>query len=274
MDEDPDGKYPWIETSLWGGGCDLLYPCLDHPTLKPATSDLHYTVPAGLMAPGNGALVSKIDKDGWTTWNWHARSVHSYGSVLNVGPYKVMEGDYQSRFGNTIPMRFYYLPGEEQPAEELFAEFPQALDFFEAVIGPYPWPDQKMGAIRVPYSGLENQTLIGYSDPYPKTAFGWDSLLYHELSHEWFANQVSVANYDDLGSTRASAPTRSRSSRSIWAARSTTWRSSSHSAPASATTSHSSPERSDRRRRSMPNPPVRVATSIRKGAGWPTRCAS
>jgi aminopeptidase N len=41
----PDGTKPWIDTSLWGGGCDMLYPCLDHPTLKPATSDLHYTVP-------------------------------------------------------------------------------------------------------------------------------------------------------------------------------------------------------------------------------------
>ena len=194
----PDGKHPWIDTSLWGGGCDLLYPCLDHPTLKPATSDLHYTVPAGLMAPGNGALVSSVESNGWTTWNWHARSVHTYGSVLNVGPYKVMEGDYQSRFGNTIPMRFYYLPGEEKPAAELFAEFPQTLDFWEAVIGPYPWADQKMGVIRVPYSGLENQTLIGYSDPYPKTTFGWDWLLNHEFSHEWFANQLSVANYDDL----------------------------------------------------------------------------
>jgi aminopeptidase N len=194
----PDGKYPWIDTSLWGGGCDLLYPCLDHPTLKPATSDLHYTVPAGLMAPGNGALVSKIDKDGWTTWNWHARSVHTYGSVLDLGPYKVMEGDYQSRFGNTIPMRFFYLPGEEQPAAELFAEFPRTLEFWENVIGPYPWPDQKMGVIRVPYSGLENQTLVGYSNNYPKTIFGWDWLMNHEFSHEWFANQLSVANYDDL----------------------------------------------------------------------------
>ena len=194
----PDGKYPWIDTSLWGGGCDLLYPCLDHPTLKPATSDLHYTVPAGLMAPANGALVSKIDKDGWTTWNWHARSVHTYGSVLDVGPYKVMEGDYKSRFGNTIPMRFYYLPGEEQQAAELFAEFPRTLEFWENVIGPYPWPDQKMGVIRVPYSGLENQTLNGYSDHYPKTMFGWDWLMNHEFSHEWFANQLSVANYDDL----------------------------------------------------------------------------
>ncbi|WP_343520902.1 M1 family metallopeptidase [Sphingomonas sp.] len=194
----PDGKYPWIDTSLWGGGCDLLYPCLDHPTLKPATSDLHYTVPQGLMAVGNGALTSKTDKDGWTTWNWHARSVHTYGSVLDVGPYKVMEGDYKSRFGNTIPMRFYYLPGEEAKAAELFAEFPQTLDFWEAVIGPYPWADQKMGVVRVPYSGLENQTMIGYSNEYPKTPFGWDWLLNHEFSHEWFANQLSNANYDDL----------------------------------------------------------------------------
>ena len=194
----PDGTSPWIDTSLWGGGCDLLYPCLDHPTLKPATSDLHYTVPAGLMAPGNGTLVSKIEKDGWTTWNWHARSIHTYGSVLDVGPYKVMEGVYSSRFGNTIPMRFYYLPGEEEKAVDLFAEFPQTLDFWESTIGPYPWADQKMGVIRVPYSGLENQTMIGYSNDYPKTMFGWDSLLNHEFAHEWFANQLSVANYDDL----------------------------------------------------------------------------
>ncbi len=194
----PDGLQPWIDTSLWGGGCDLLYPCLDHPLLKPATSDLHYTVPTGLMAPGNGALVSKIDKDGWTTWNWRARSIHTYGSVLNVAPYKVFEGDYTSRFGNTIPMRLYYVPGEEKEAADLFAEFPQTLDFWENVIGPYPWADQKMGVIRVPYSGLENQTLIGHSGAYTKTAFGWDWLLNHEFAHEWFGNQLSNANYDDL----------------------------------------------------------------------------
>src|SRR5215204_4175609 len=176
----PDGKDPWIDTSLWGGGCDLLYPCLDHPTLKPATSDLHYTVPTGLMAPGNGAFVSRVDKDSWTTWNWRARSVHTYGSVLDVAPYKVLEGDYKSRFGNTIPMRLYYIPGEETDAADLFREFPQTLDFWENVIGPYPWADQKMGVVRVPFSGLENQTLIGHSGRYEKTEFGWNYLLNHE----------------------------------------------------------------------------------------------
>src|SRR3546814_21187362 len=86
----PDGKYPWIDTSLWGGVCHLLYPCLDHPTLKPAITDLHYTVPAGLMAPGNCKLVSKVDKNGWTTWNWHARSLHNSGPCLDVGQYHVL----------------------------------------------------------------------------------------------------------------------------------------------------------------------------------------
>src|SRR3546814_10856157 len=55
-----------------------------------------------------------------------------------------------------------------------------------------------MGVIRVPFSGLENQTLNGYSNDYPKTPYGWDSLMNHEFSHEWFANQLSVRNYDDL----------------------------------------------------------------------------
>jgi aminopeptidase N len=80
----------------------------------------------------------------------------------------------------------------------LFREFPQTLDFWESRIGPYPWADQKMGVIRVPHSGLENQTLIGHSNDFPKTVYGWDWLMNHEFAHEWFGNQMSVANYDDL----------------------------------------------------------------------------
>ena len=194
----PDGTAPWIDTSLWGGGCDLLFPCIDHPTRKAAFIDEHYTAPKGLVAPGNGAFAGKTEKDGWVTWNWHGRSIHTYGPVLDVGPYRILEGKYSSRFGNSVPLMFFYLPGEDEKAVALFREFPRTLEFWENVIGPYPWADQKMGVIRVPYSGLENQTLIGYSNEYPKTPYGWDWLLNHEFSHEYFGNQLSVSNYDDL----------------------------------------------------------------------------
>jgi aminopeptidase N len=249
-------------------------PCLDHPTLKPATSDLHYTVPTGLMALGNGALVSKVDKDGWTTWNWHARSIQTYGSVLDVGPYNVMEGDYKSHFGNTIPMRFYYLPGEEKQAAELFSEFPQTLDFWEHVIGPYPWPDQKMGVIRVPFSGPENQTLNGYSNNYPKTMFGWDSLMNHEFLHEWIANQLSVSNYDDLwlheglGSYAQPLLAEYLGGEIDYMAELKNPRAGIRNEQPLVT------GRIDRKRKSTPIPPGRAATSSQKAVGWRIRCAS
>lgn len=193
----PDGQ-PWVDNSHWGGGCDMLYPCLDHPTKKTAQADLYYTVPAPLVAPASGKFMGMTEKDGWRTYHWRARSPHTYGLVFNAGPYKLLEGDYSSRFGNTIPMRFWYLPGEDEKAAGLFTEFPKVLEFYESQIGPYAWADQKMGVIRVPFSGLENQTLNGYSIDYTKTMFGFDWLLHHEFSHEWFGNQLSVSNYDDL----------------------------------------------------------------------------
>jgi aminopeptidase N len=189
---------PWIGSSLWGAGCDLLWPCIDHPTRKPATADLHISVPAPLVAPANGILTGMEEADGWRTYHWRARSPHTYGVVLNVGPFEVIEGEYESRFGNSIPLRFWHLPENRENAQELFREFSSILEFFESAIGPYPWADEKMGVVELPYKGMEHQTINAYGNNYEKSAYGFDSLLQHEFSHEYFANQMSVANYDDL----------------------------------------------------------------------------
>jgi aminopeptidase N len=95
-------------------------------------------------------------------------------------------------------MQFWYLPQNEDNATALFAEFPTILDFFESTIGPYPWADQKMGVVEVPHLGMEHQTINAYGNKYKKTPYGFDGILQHEFSHEYFANQMSLANYDDL----------------------------------------------------------------------------
>ena len=192
----PDGQ-PWVGSSLWGGGCDMLWPCIDHPRRKPASVDLHHVVPSPLVAPANGVFMGMTEKDGWRTWNWRARSPHTYGVIVNVGPFKELHADYQSRFGNKIPMYYWYLPGEEKQAAQLFKEFPVMLDFFESEIGPFPWWDQKMGVVETPFSGMEHQTINGYGSHYAKTMYGFDMLLQHEFSHEFFANSF-LGNYDDM----------------------------------------------------------------------------
>ena len=102
----------------------------------------------GLKAPSNGTLLG-VDTlpDGRTIWNWRVKHPNTYGIALNVGPYEQISGSYKSRYGNTIPMFYWYLPGEEPKARGLFAEFAPTLDFFESEIGPYPFGDEKLGVV-------------------------------------------------------------------------------------------------------------------------------
>ncbi|HXH17285.1 MAG TPA: M1 family metallopeptidase [Sphingomonas sp.] len=193
----PDGR-TWFATTAEGYGCDLFWPCLDFPTGEPALVTLHITVPKGLKAPSNGVLLG-VDTlaDGRTTWNWRAKHPNTYGIALNVGPYEKISGTYKSRFGNSIPMIYWYLPGEKAQAEKLFAEFAPTLDFFESMIGPYPFGDEKVGVVETPHKGMEHQTINAYGNDYAKAPEGFDWLFQHEFAHEWFGNQLTAANWDD-----------------------------------------------------------------------------
>ncbi len=193
----PDGQ-PWVATAVQGEGCDLFWPCIDHPMGKPKLVDQHITVPSPLVAAGNGIAMGMDEADGWRTWHWRTKHPSTYGIALNIGPYKELSGTYASRYGNTIPLHLWYLPRNEQQAKELFEEFVPMLDFFESTIGPYPFGDEKVGVVETPHKGMEHQTINAYGNKYAKTAYGYDELLQHEFAHEWFGNQLTNANWDDM----------------------------------------------------------------------------
>ena len=133
-----------------------------------------------------------------STWNWRTHHPNNYAIALNIAPYESISADYHSRFGNSFPMTYWYLPGEEAQAKGLFAEFAPTLDFFESTIGPYPFGDEKMGVVETPHLGMEHQTINAYGNGYKKTAEGYDWLFHHEFSHEWFGNQLTNENWDDM----------------------------------------------------------------------------
>jgi len=192
-----DGQ-PWVATTVEGEGCDMFWPCIDHPMGKPKAIDLHITVPAPLVAAGNGVALGMDEKDGWRTYHWRAKNPSTYGVSLNIGPYEMLAADYASKYGNTIPLRMWYLKGHDKQAQGLFQEFAPMLDFFENRIGPYPFGDEKMGVVETPHLGMEHQTINAYGNGYVKSSYGYDWLLHHELSHEWFGNQMTNADWDDM----------------------------------------------------------------------------
>ena len=193
----PTGE-PWIGSAVQGEGCDLIWPCIDHPMGEPLLVDEAFTVPAPLVAPGNGVFVGMEEHDGWRTYRWRAKSPDTYAVVINAGPYELLSADYRSRYGNTIPLRFWHLRGNAEQARKLFAEFPLMLEFFEGYIGPYPFADEKMGVVETPYLGMEHQTVNAYGNDYKPDEFGYDWLLQHEFAHEWFGNQVTNVDWDDM----------------------------------------------------------------------------
>lgn len=193
----PTGE-PWIASAVQGEGCDLFWPCIDHPQGEPLLVDQHITVPAPLVAAGNGIALGMEEKGGWRTYHWRTRDPNTYAISLNIGPYVELKGEYKSRFGNTIPLRFWHLRGRDAQARGLFAEFPLVLDFFERNIGPYPFGDEKMGVVETPHLGMEHQTINAYGNDYKKDKYGYDWLLQHEFAHEWFGNQLTNVDWDDM----------------------------------------------------------------------------
>jgi aminopeptidase N len=183
-----DGK-PWIATAVQGEGCDLFWPCIDNPTKRVALLDTAVRVPEPLVQAGNGKLVGVEHEGGWATWRWRAKYPQGYGVTLQIGPYELTERSYASRYGNTIPLKFWHLPGHEEGAERLLGELASFLAFFESEVGPYPFGDEKAGIAETPHLGMEHQTINAYGNGFKLSPEGYDWLLNHEFAHEWFANQ-------------------------------------------------------------------------------------
>ena len=193
-----DGQ-AWVATAVEGEGCDLFWPCFDNSRVEVGTVTQHIIVPKGLSAPSNGRLLG-IDHlpDGRTRWNWRASHPNNYSVAIDVGPFKLAQSIHVSRFGNRFPIQYWYLPGEDRQAAALLAEMERTVDFFEATIGPYPWGREKVGVVETPHLGMEHQTINAYGNAYKPAPEGYDWLFNHEFSHEWFGNQLTNADWDDM----------------------------------------------------------------------------
>jgi aminopeptidase N len=193
-----DGR-PWVATAVEGEGCDLFWPCFDNSLVEVGTVTQHIIVPKGLSAPSNGRLLG-VDRlsDGRTRWNWRASHPNNYAVAIDVGPFRLAQRMYQSRYGNGFPVEYWYLPGEEKKAAALLDQMVQTVRFFEATIGPYPWGEEKVGVVETPHLGMEHQTINAYGNAYKADPQGYDWLFNHEFSHEWFGNQLTNADWDDM----------------------------------------------------------------------------
>ncbi|GAA1012434.1 zinc metalloprotease [Streptomyces sp. F-3] len=177
----------------------LVFPCNDHPSDK-AMFTIRVTTPEGYTAVANG-LPTAVDRSGGTT-TWTYRTRHPMATELtqiSIGRSTVLH-----RTGpQDLPVRDVVPAGDRAALEPWLARTPAQIAWMESKVGPYPFETYGV-LVASADTGfqLETQTLSLFEkrlftdDAYPE----WyvESIMVHELSHQWFGDSVSPRTWSDL----------------------------------------------------------------------------
>ncbi len=200
----PSGE-PWIATTVQQEGADLWWPVKDHVSDEPDSMAVRVTVPESLVVASNGALQEvEPETEGRETYHWFVSTpINTYNVALNIAPYRVSEDSFESVTGETFPVKLWVLPGDVEEGKVFFQEMKEHLRFYEDLLGPYPFRADKYGVAQTPHLGMEHQSIIAYGAGFDNTAmtdrdWGFDTLHHHELSHEWWGNLVTNADWRDM----------------------------------------------------------------------------
>lgn len=177
------------------------WPCRDVPADKADSADIELTVPAGLVAASNGRLVSRTTgADGSVTFHWAVRHpIYPDVVSLAIAPYDTFTLKHAEADGDTLPLRFYVFPEDAEKARAEFAVLPDMLSFYESVLGPYPFRDEKYGIAEFTTPSFrEHQTLPSLGPNRITGTHEADGILAHDLAHQWFGNSLTVRSWSDI----------------------------------------------------------------------------
>lgn len=214
-----DGGFTWtrdsngihfIANANQGIGASIWWPNKDHPYDEPDLgTDLSVTVPADLVAVGNGRLLKTEDHGATKTWHWRVvNPINSYGININIGDYVNFSEKFEGIDGE-LDLDYWVLKENLQKAKDQFQQAPMMIRAFEYWFGPYPFYEDSFKLVEVPYLGMEHQSSVTYGNRYENGYYGsdlsgtgwglrFDFIIIHEGGHEWFANNITNTDVADM----------------------------------------------------------------------------
>ena len=180
------------------------YPVNDHPIDK-ASYSFDVAVPDGYEVVANGFLRDRDHRRGWTTWEWVAREpMASYLATIEIGYWDVHRWRTDSGIPVYDAVDSAITGGLRQEIDSSLARQGEILDMLSDAFGPYPF--STVGAIVDNqddlFFALETQTRPVYSKLFwlddEGNPVNGDSVVVHELAHQWFGDDVALARWQDI----------------------------------------------------------------------------
>jgi aminopeptidase N len=205
FDDKSDGA-TYLYTLLVPSDANLLFPCFDQPDLK-ARLRWRIRAPAAWKVLANGRVQSRERAGDATFWTFaETKPISTYLAAFAAGPWTT----WTSAPAGEQPITLYARASRraEVDADPVIQANRDAARWLEGWFGT-PFPFSKLDALLAPafpFGGMEHVGEIFYNEnafifrepPTLPQRLGRDSVVYHEVSHQWFGDLVTMKWFDDL----------------------------------------------------------------------------
>ncbi|HEY3498056.1 MAG TPA: M1 family aminopeptidase [Polyangiaceae bacterium] len=204
----PDRKVRDRPRQVWSQCQDedarYWFPCLDKPHVK-MTSELRVAVPPGWVALSNGEPRGLTRPRGKGAWIYHFeldRPHPAYLITLVAGEFAVVK-DRPARLGRrTVPVEYFVPPKRKGDTKRSLGDTPRMLELFSGMTGvAFPWSRYSQVVVSdFIFGGMENTTATTLYEHVlldQRAALDVDSnsLVAHELAHQWFGDYVTCRDW-------------------------------------------------------------------------------
>lgn len=187
-------KHRTFFTDHWPDRAHRWIPCIDHPADKASvtftvTAPDHYTVIA------NGTKISETQLS-----NHRKRTIYNEKVPLPVKVMAVGIADFavtQSGQVGNIPVYSYLYPEDKVRGFRDYAKAVKILPYFIEQVGPFQFEKLANVQSTTIFGGMENAGAIFYTEQSPGLN-QIESLLAHEIAHQWFGDAVTESDWRHL----------------------------------------------------------------------------
>lgn len=179
----------------WPNRAHNWLPCVDHPADK-AFVEFEVTAPAHYQVVANGALMEEINLP-------HDAKQYLYKTAVPL-PTKVMViGAAEFAVQNigevsNVPLSSWVYPKDKDKGFYDYSVAKPILAYFIDHIGPYPFEKLANVQSTTRFGGMENAGNIFYYENSISGHQDAESLIAHEIAHQWFGNSASETDWSQL----------------------------------------------------------------------------
>ena len=179
----PDRAHHWI-------------PCIDDPADK-ASFEFIVTAPSQYQVISNGEKVEEKNIEENKKLTHWKEDVPLSTKIMVIGVAKFAVKEFSDSPAN-IPISAWVYSKDSVQGFKNYSAAPDIVKFYSSYVGPYPYNKFANVQSTTIYGGMENASAIFYNELSASSVSSVESLLAHEIAHQWFGDMVSEKKFAHL----------------------------------------------------------------------------